>query len=57
MTASFELRHQLVCHLLFGLGDRTTHSQAGVAIKGYTTPEGATLVGFAIAPLSPLLPT
>lgn len=57
MTALLELCHQRVGNLLFGLGNRASDTQTGIRIEGYAAPERAALVGFSIAPFSPLLPT
>ena len=57
MAALLELFHQLVSNLLFGLGNRASDTKARISVKGYAAPECAALVGFGIAPFSPLLPT
>ena len=53
----FELSHQVVCKVLFRLANRTSDTQPRIYIQRYATPEGATFIGFGIAPFSPLLPT
>ena len=57
MPTVFELEHQVVCNLLFRLANRTSDTQPRIYIQRYATPEGATFIGFGIAPFSPLLPT
>ena len=57
MTPLLELSHQLVRHLFLSLANGTADAQARIHIQGYAAPEGAALLAFGIAPLSPLLPT
>ena len=57
MPALLELGHQVVCNLFLTLANRTPDTQTRIHIQGYAAPERATLIGFGIAPFSPLLPT
>jgi len=57
MPTVFELGHQVVRDLLLTLANRTPDTQTRIHIQSYAAPEAATLVGFGIAPFSPLLPT
>ena len=57
MASVFELFHQIVGNLFLGLTNRAADTQARIHVQRYAAPEGAALVGFGIAPFSPLLPT